>query len=129
LHLFQDNEKNRKIYEVYRQLFEDTKSRAIIERLVKGFYIVSNVNVDNSRTTFDEIWDAILSSAPLQSQWEKKFPVWWLERERIVMNMKSDGVKVLTFSDIQCINKHLENADNSDKDVALFLRYLNRYSE
>jgi len=118
--LIQDTEKSELLYGVLCQLFENQQLRPVIREHVKAFYTISIVKEKNQ--TFKDIWNSIISLAPFQSQWEKRFPKWWMERERVLMKKKSDYVKVQTFEEIKEINKHLIQANNSDNDVRLFLR-------
>jgi len=81
--------------------------------------MISNLNKKDP--TFQIIWNEILKASTFQSQWERKVPIMWMERERVLMGKKSQGIKVQTFQEVKEITNIALKDNNTDEDVSMFL--------
>ncbi|KAJ8305698.1 hypothetical protein KUTeg_016243, partial [Tegillarca granosa] len=105
---------------IMRQMFKlpDTDT---LDRHLSGIFAVDNSKVDPK---IESIWGAILSSAPLQSQWGKELPAKWISLERELMKQKERGKKILTVRQISAIARKCEAPINGVEQVDSFLQYL-----
>ncbi|KAL3888485.1 hypothetical protein ACJMK2_000852 [Sinanodonta woodiana] len=114
-----------KQHEIYTRYFKEIRSylkdKPTRFHLIDEDFAFDNTVVDRK---LEDLKRKIVEIASQQSYWGEKIPARWIPLEQELMKHKAAGEKVISYEDIEKINKKGSIPIEKSEELDLFLRYL-----
>ncbi|XP_022319192.2 uncharacterized protein LOC111121981 isoform X2 [Crassostrea virginica] len=109
------------IEEHHRAIKKVVQKKRLSPHLVPEMFCVDCY--DNDEKDFDKIRSKILEIAGTENILSQDIPTSWIYLERTIVNLQNEGKKVLSFSDIQKLNRFCALKLKDEREIKVFLQF------